>query len=213
MSALTVVALGPEGDGASAPPAGLVSDWIAVEDLAGPSALDAIASRASVLWLPAWARLSNEDWRAVRSWYAGAAPTARARLKVARASSVAAAGRALVLSRPGTAGLRRGVPTASTGGGVDLPGRWILFPPPGLSDYLQGVNRQTSAAVRVSSECDGAPHLGALLRPIAALPLRFAAGSGPARERFSPSVLEAYRAVLLAAKSWERRYAPPMERA
>ena len=208
MSALTVVALGPAGAGAAPPPPGLVSEWIAVEEIAGPSELEAIASRASVLWLPAWTRLSDEDWLAVRSWHSGAASIARARLAIAGASSVAAAGRALVLSRDGAAGLRLGVPTADARGGVDLPGRWVLAPPSGLSEHLQGVNHQTTAAVRVSSERAAAPGFGALLRPLAALPLRFAAGRGSGRERFSRNVLEAYRDVLLAAKSWERRYGP-----
>lgn len=208
-SLITVVELGPPGEGDRPPPEGLVKDRIAIEDMAGAVELEAIALRATILWRPAWARLTEESWLAVRRWLDGSAPTARARLSVEVPGAVAPIGAALVLSRPGAARLRRGAPTALARGSVELPQPWVLAAPRTLAGHLQGVNQQTSAAVRASSECDAPPGIGALLRPFVALPLRLGAGRGPARDRFARSVIEAYRDVLLAAKTWERRHAPP----
>jgi hypothetical protein len=184
-----------------------VEDWVAIETLSTAGELAAIAARTATLWMPAWSRLALADWLALERWLAsGRAAAARARLEIVGARSTVGAGRAIVLARSGAVSLRAGTPAARPGAHVDALLRpWTVAPPGDLSEHLRGVNRQTTAAVRLSAEDGRAPAPRDLLAPFATLPARLLGGSGPWRQRLSHLVLESYRAVLLAAKTWEAR--------
>jgi len=214
MSGLAGVALGPLAAGAVAPPPGLVDEWIGLDAIGAPGELATVAARSAVVWLPAWSRLALSDWDAIGCWLtAGRSTVARVRLEAVGADAAVPVGTALALSRPGAAVLRAGVPTASPGTRWEtLPRPWTIAPPNALSHHLRGVNRQTSAAVRLSAEGARSPRLRDLIAPCAALPARLVRGRGPWRRRLPPLVVESYRAVLLAAKTWERDSVRPVVR-
>ena len=213
MSSLTVVELGPPADGAVPPPAGLVDDWVSIETLSSAGDLAAIAARTAVLWMPAWSRLALADWAALERWLADPRAAAlRARLEIVGARSAVRGGAAIVLARAGAVSLRSGIPSANLGATVEALVRpWTIAPPGGLSEHLRGVNRQTTAAVRLSAEGGRAPASRDLLAPFAMLPARLLGGNGPWRQRLSHLVLEGYRAVLLATKTWEARSLRPAD--
>lgn len=208
MSRLAVVYLGPPA--AALPVSGDIAEEVSLDRLASADELVAVLERWPVVWLPAWVRLEAKHWASIVRWLdEGHAATARARVRMAGPGFAVPLGRALVLARPGASALHAGRPVRKGGATHLLDEVWDVVPPGELSEHLRAANRQSSDAIRLSSEAARTPGLLDLLRPLGLLPRCALRGHGPFRRTLPRAVIEGYRGALLSAKAWERRNVAP----
>lgn len=206
---LAVVAFGDAPPDAALATLG-AADVLLASDAASPAALLAAARAAerSVLWLPAWARVSTSLVTAVGAWraHADGARVAWARVRLGCGPRAQIGGPArLVLSSPGAVLLDGELPRAAVGARVEdlgVPLEVVL--PEDLTEHLAGVNQQSSVVARLRHAAGReAAWADLALRP-ALLTLRaVASATGSRREALPHAVIEAYREVLSAAKLWE----------
>lgn len=210
MSRLAVVSLGPPAAAPALPASRDIAEAVSLDRLASAAELVTLLERWPVVWLPAWVRLEATQWASIVRWLdEDPATTARARIRMVGPGFAVPLGTALVVARPGASELRAGRPVRKTGRTRLLGEVWDVVPPRELSEHLRAANRQSSDAIRVSSETGRPLGLLDLLRPLGLLPRCALGGKGPFRRTLPRAAIEGFRGVLLSAKAWERRNLAP----
>ncbi|HZR83085.1 MAG TPA: hypothetical protein VFD92_18465 [Candidatus Binatia bacterium] len=182
--------------------------------------IERLAARETLLWLPSWATLDDHLIAAITAWLAagerapggaggGGRPAACATAPVVLVADGVEMPlpAAVVASRAGSIALAGGEPRPRAEAAVaTLSAPVRRRAPDTLSEHLIAINRQTTAAARLLRDAGPSPDLGALVGPPLALLARALAGARGERRRALPrAVLEAYRGILVAAKTWELR--------